>query len=303
MRKTNCNICGEKDIPVNDTLRIDNKIYCKSCFEQQFPDPKVLQNKTVEQELDPTICFSCNKDFGDLELKKIANYPICDACQVKIKNRTFPTWVKAFFIAVLVIVAGSFIWNWKYYQAYSYIMKSNDYFQQGDYNSATNLMHLASIKVPEVEDIRTLTSYFHGVDLLVKDSSAEALVEFNKCKDKLPTEYDLDLLINQAKIGKAFNQKDYKGFLEATLESFARDSTTAFSYASVASAYACIYADEGSENAKEKALFYLDKAKMLDENDEENKEYVNRIEHRIETKNIITRNEFVERFPNGWTKN
>lgn len=302
MRKIDCNICDKKEISLNETIKIDGKVYCSSCFGTSFPDQKELEKKQVEKEIDPTICSSCSKDFGEIELNKISTYPICTECEKTIKNRTFPFWVKGFFIAILIIVVASFIWNWKYYSAYSDIKKSNTYFQRGDYSNATSLMRLASQKVPEVEDIKTISIYFNGIDLLSKDKSSEALEEFEKCKEKNPTDHNINSLIIQAKMGATFDNKDYIGFLEAAKENLALDTTLAISFASVASAYACIYADKGEVEDKQNAIKYLDTAKKIDSTSQKMKSYYNMIDYRIFSQKIIKREEFIKQFPNGWSK-
>ncbi|TWW08412.1 hypothetical protein E3A20_24600, partial [Planctomyces bekefii] len=295
-------ICDKKDIPMNDTIKIDSKVHCSNCFETHFSDQNDLEGKLVEKEIDPTICSSCSKDFGNVELNKISTYPICSECETTIKNKTFPSWVKGFFIAILVIVVASFIWNWKFYSAYSDIKKSNTFFQNGDYSNATSLMRLASQKVPEVEDIKSISIYFNGIDLLSKDKCSEALKEFEKCKEKIPADYDINTLIIQAKIGSTFENKDYNGFLEASKENLDLDTTLAISLASVASAYACIYADKGKEDDKLNALKYLEKAKQIDSTSQEMKTYYNMLDYRIYSHKIIKREEFIKQFPNGWTK-
>lgn len=302
MRKIDCDICDKKNIPLNETLKIDNKVYCTDCLESNFPNQDDLKNKDVVREFDPTVCSSCGKDFGNFELKKISIYPICDDCEIELKNKTFPLWVKAFFVGILIIVIGSFAWNWKYYQAYNYIQESNAFFDRGDFEKGADLMKKASENVPEVEDLRTIYQYFHGIELLYKDKGTEALAEFNLCKDKLPEDYNINSLIIQAKIGDSFDKKDYEGFLEATKEYLALDSTYAAAYASVASAYACIYADQGQEDAKNNTFLYLNKAKAIDDSTAEMNEYYNMIEYRIYSKKIIRREEFVKQFPNGWSK-
>jgi hypothetical protein len=303
MKSLDCNICETKNIPMNDTIKIDSKVHCGNCFETHFSDQKNLEGKLVEKETDPTVCSFCHTDFGNIELKKISAYPICDKCEVEIKNKTFPTWVKGFFVGILVIVLGSFFWNWKFYQAYNDVKQSNEFFQKQDYTNATLLMNDASNKVPEVEDLKTMSTYFHGIELLSKDKSAEALTEFNKCKDKVPADYNINTLIIQAKIGSTFDNKDYNGFLEASKQNLALDSTLAISLTSVASAYACIYADKGDDKAKQNAFAYLNKAKALDDTSKAMKEYYNMVEYRIETRKIIRREEFTKQFPKGWTKN
>jgi tetratricopeptide (TPR) repeat protein len=303
MKYVVCDVCDNKDISLNDTIKIDHKVYCSPCFQKNFSDEKSLKGKLIEKEIDPTICSSCHKDFGNLELNKISAYPICEECENKIKNKVFPVWVKGFFLGVIAIVIIGFTWNWKFYQAYNNIKLANKYFQNGDFTTANTLMASASNKVPEVEDLKTLSEYFHGVELLSKDQSEEALAEFNKCKDILPPDYGISSLIIQAKIGISFNNKDYEGFLEASKENLALDSTNPVSLSSVASAYACIYASKGIEDAKQNAIQYLSKARAIDDTSKEARSYYNMIEYRIDSKKIIRREEFDKQFPNGWTKN
>ncbi|MFT3980860.1 MAG: hypothetical protein QM687_10355 [Ferruginibacter sp.] len=300
MRTTDCDFCGSKDLPVNNTLKIDGKLYCEPCINRHFPYESSLEGKVVERELDPTICSSCHNDFGDTILKKISVYPICDACEKERKNKAFPLWVKAFFIAVLAIVITGFVWNWKYYQAYNSIKLSNRYADSSDYEKAYTYMQDASSKVPEVADLKVLTSFYHGIDLLAKDKSAEALEQLEQSK-ALPESFRVDYFIVQANIGKAFDTKEYESFVTYSKQQLAYDTAAAYSYAAVASAYACVYASKGNDSARQESLAYLQKAKMLDSS-AEIKQYFNMIEYRIDSKRIIRREQFLKEFPNGWTK-
>lgn len=297
-----CGKCFENK-PLNDTVRVDGKVYCSRCMDTTFPQEDMLDRKSVVKEFDPTVCSFCNKDFDDQQIKKVSVYPICTDCEKDLKNKAFPLWVKAFFVAILLIVCFSFFWNWKYYQAYNSIQESFGYVDRGDYNNAKKEMAEAAAKVPEVEDLKLLASYYNSVDLLSKDKYIEALTEFKKCRYKLPENYGVERLILEAEIGYAFDNKNYKGFLDATKKNLAIDSTSAASFTAVASAYACIYADKNDEEAKANALKFLNKAKVIDSTSAEMKEYYNRVEYRIESRKIIDADEFLKQFPNGWAKN
>ncbi len=303
MKIVACSHCDKKTVPLNDTIKISGKVYCNDCLQSEFPDEEALKGHIVEREFDPTVCASCSKDFDNIELKKVSSYPICNECEQDIKNKTFPMWVKAFFIGILVIVVSAFSWNWKYYQAYNNIKQSNEFAQKGDYAHAADLMGSASEKVPEVEDIRTMASYYKGIKLLSEDKSQEAMTEFNNCKDKLPPDFNVQSLIVQARIGIGFDNKDYEEFLAASKENLALDTTLAVSWTSVASAYACIYVDKGDNEAKKQAEIYLEKAKAIDSTSQAMKEYYNMVDFRIQTRQIIKREEFISKYPNGWTKN
>jgi len=303
MRHVACDICGNGTVPLNNTVKVDGKIYCGNCFESHFADQKLLEGRSVEKEIDPTVCSSCGTDFGEIELPKIATYPVCRTCEVEIKNKTFPTWVKAFLVGILLIVVFSSIWNWKYYRAYNDIQQSFELFQKGNIVEASSRMNVASNAVPEVEDLRVLAAYFNGVALLSADKSDEAMAEFQKCQGKLPEDYPLENLMIQARIGSSFDRGDYNGFLVAAKENLALDTTQAVSLTSVASAYACLYAKSGEEANKKQASDYLWRAKQIDSTSKEMSQYYNMVEYRLNTRNIIRREEFIKQFPNGWTKN
>lgn len=303
MKKTGCHICAETEIPLNNTITIDGKIYCSNCIDKNFSGKEDLRGRLVEKNFDPTICTSCEKDFGNTELNRIGNYPVCSECETSIRNKTFPNWVKAFFAGVLAIVVISFFWNWKYYSAYRDIRNAAEDFGKNNYQAATAQITAASQKVPEVKDLETLAAFYKGVQLLAEDKSALALNELNKCKDVLPEDYHINSLIIKARIGSSFDNKDYQGFLTAAKDNLALDTATAVSLTSVASAWACIYAEKGTDSAKTAAFSYLQQAKKIDSTSSEMKEYYNIVEYRIYSRKIITREEFKKQFPNGWTPN
>ena len=147
MISTTCSNCHNGSVPINETAKIDGQVYCKECLDTHFSDKEKLAGKLVEKQHDPTICAFCNLDDG-LPLNKISDFPVCSACEIKVHNRTFPTWVKAFFGGVLLIVVFSFFWNWKYYQAYNAINQSTHYLNEGNLQKAFAFMSDASKKVP-----------------------------------------------------------------------------------------------------------------------------------------------------------
>lgn len=301
MKTTDCSICNADEVPINDILKIDGSNYCKKCVEEHFSDEKPLENRKVEKELDPTICSSCNTDFGRTELNKVSIYPLCEDCEISLKNKIFPTWVKVFFSGVILIVLCSLLWNWKYYQAYLDFKEAQIMSQNNDMASAVLLMESVIDKVPENEELKTLQAYFKGVNFLLQDKSALAVHEFENCLQKIPAEYQVHILIAQAKMGAAFDRKDYNGFLDAAKLYLAYDTTEAFSFASLASAYSCIYVESAIEEAKENALTYIQRAKQIDTSNKL-RLYCEMIEYRLSEKTIITSEEFAKKFPYGWKK-
>ena len=171
MKYTECSSCQKTTIPITESIKIDGLLFCHACAQTTYPHEYLLEDKVVEQQFDPTICAFCKTDYGDLELPKTTKYPICADCQVDLDQRVFPSWVKAFFAGILLIVLLAFVWNWKYYQAYKNVRKANLYYVSGDYANATQSMTAASETVSEVSDLKTMATYFNGIDLLPKSLS------------------------------------------------------------------------------------------------------------------------------------
>ena len=103
----------------------------------------------------------------------------------------------------------------------------------------------------------------------------------------------------QAEAGAAFDAKDYDTFLAKSMEVLKRHPNEPMALAAVASAYACKYAATGLDAHRQEALKYLDSAAQRGQGPEL-AEYRQRILHRLQTREIISREEFYRRFPLGW---
>lgn len=302
MRKVTCYDCASADLPLNDSVNVEERDYCNACAEKNFPDDASVAGKKIVKTLDPTVCVECSTDFGDTVIPKLADYPICDTCQTAIREKTFPKWVKGFLIGIAAIVVFSFFWNWQYYQAYADLQTANELAGKGDYTHGAALMQSASTRVPEVEELKTLAYYYQGIGYLQTDEAAKALAVLQKCNGKVPDDYNLDALLINAEVGVTFDKKDYDGFLKATKAQFDIDSTTVDNWYSVASAYSCLYATKGNEADKTHALHYLAGGHKIDSISAESKFYNNMISYRLENQKMITREAFKKQFPDGWTK-
>ncbi|MDD4993711.1 MAG: hypothetical protein PHR83_15925 [Paludibacter sp.] len=301
MRYKKCEICGKR-AEQNKMVIVENTLYCIECFEKEFEEKELLNGKKVIRELDPTVCSNCNHDNGGEELPKLSIYPICLECKKVIDKQVFPDWVKAFIAGTIAIIIIGFIWNLRFFKAYEHIHTANTNYVNGNYENASRLMSLAVIEVPEVEDIKAMAGFFKGIDLLVKDSCTEALFLFEKYKQAIPADVNLKSFIIQARAGSFFDKKNYKGFLDASNQYLALDSTQAQSWAGVASAYSCLYAETKNEEYKTQTYTCLAKAMSLDSTSKQMKEYMNLIEYRIYSKQIIRREQFKKQFPTGWSK-
>jgi len=294
-----CEQCGG-EFPMSDTLRVADRILCDACCEQTLAD-QTAPRPNLERQFDPTICANCKRDNGTTELPRLAGLPVCGPCEAFFRNRPFPVWIKAALAAVIVLVAVSLAWNLRFFRAYLAFKRSFVCFAQGQPEAASVQMSSAAACVPECQDLHTLATYMQGVTLLYQNQCAAALAKLTQCKDRLPSRYGVESLILQARGGAAFDAKDYDGFLAAAQTLDQQAPAVYMNKATLASALACKYAQTGDAGFRERALECLGQAKTLARGDPQFQEYETRIRHRLHSRQILTPEEFHERFPDGWS--
>jgi hypothetical protein len=300
MRFVTCTVCGNGQTPLNTSLIVDEIVYCDKCLKDKYPIPDEMNGRKVIHQFDPTICSNCSKDFGEYPLRLHGSYPMCDECQLSIEKRILPTWVKAFFAGILLLVVFSLVWNWRFIDAYYELKKADDVLANGDLQQVTAYYTNLSEKLPENSELSALSSYYKGIQMLNDDKGSEALQSF-KNAESLPEEFNVPIYALQAEASKSFDNKDYRGFVGAISRLILYD-TSAVTRAQLASGYACLYAVEKSDSTKELALYYLHDATSRGDTTRFLAEYVNRIEHRLATGVIIDSKTFKAQYPNGWTK-
>ncbi|MHC4206723.1 MAG: tetratricopeptide repeat protein [Planctomycetota bacterium] len=299
MKQTQCQQC-ERYFPMNETLKIADHIMCRDCAKDFIEGRQDITQEMIQPNPDPTVCIQCGKDYGDVALNTMAGVPTCDQCCSFFKNRPFPTWIKVSFAALIAVVLFSFIWNFRFITAYVQMRQSVQALVRADFEAASTLMNSASEHVPEHMELRTFASFYTGLYLLQQDKDAEALSLFKSCRGIVGAEFELDYFITIAEIGVAFENKDYDKFLKLALELCEKRPNDSRTMASAASAYACKYAVTGDEQFRLKGFEALDRARAASGQDADFKEYEQRILHRIHTREIINRDEFKEKYPNGW---
>jgi hypothetical protein len=281
-----------------------NYRYSISCSGNITDDSNDTDNQIspVDDQISESTCAFCKNNFEGTQLDKLSVYPICDACKTNLNKKVLPLWVKLFFTGVLILVAFSIFWNWRFYSAYLNIKKANIAAGDRNISKAAALMAKASEQVPEIHNIAEMASYYKGIDLLNKDRSTEAVTAFSNCKN-LPTDLRVNELSLQAEMGSGFDKKNYRLFLTSAKEFLLLDTTQAQSWAGVASAYSCLYAENNIDSLKQQSLKYFYKAKALDDTSADAKEYYGRILYRLDTRQIITKNQFDQKYPKGYISN
>lgn len=301
MINAKCDHCG-KTFSLSDTFLVADSTLCKGCAEEFHKAHKDIPVKEFKRQQDRTVCVNCGKDNGSIELPIMAGQPVCEQCMAYFKNRPYPPWIKLAMAGLAAIVVFSFIWNWRFVQAYVDVKSA---VHATDANQASKLFLSAAAKVPEAKWLSTMAIYFDGIQMLMEEESAEALKLFNFCKANSPSTPALDDVIATAEIGVAFDNKDYDKFLSLAIQKQDKHPDDTSAVAGVASAYACKYAVTGDEQFKQQSLDFLKKSQTMSEKQGALKrfeEYEDRILYRLETREIISRKEFNQKFPNGWKK-
>ena len=127
----------------------------------------------------------------------------------------------------------------------------------------------------------------------------EAAKLFRQAVAEYPESKEMAAAIPYFDEGAAFEQKDYDKFLALAQEVFSK-TPTASNVATIASAWACKYAASGNVQFKDEAEQFLAKAQQMAQSDPEEmkrlEEYLPRIRHRIDSREIITKQEYDKRF-------
>jgi hypothetical protein len=280
-------------------LSVNGKQMCRSCAEEYIRKNPDTRQDEVSPCLDPTICENCGRDGGTHEHEKLAGVPVCPQCKHFFSNRPFPFWIKMASLALAGLVIFATLWNARYALAYMEFKKCMIEGSQGNIAAAVTLSSSAASRVPESVDLKAFADYFAGFQFLIEGKSRAALARFHACKTVLPQGYGVSGLIDKAEIGAAFDEKNYDRFLALALAQEKAAPDNPIIAASIASAYACKYADTGISEFRDKANGYLKKATDL-AGSEGIGDYEMRILYRLYSKEILTNEEYTKKFPNGW---
>jgi hypothetical protein len=278
-------------------FNVHERTLCPTCAEDFFRGH--VGTKRAVRHVDPTVCVNCGADNGDTPHGQLMKLPTCGQCIDFYRNRPFPGWVKASFAAILVLVIVSLAWNWRFFQAHFEIKAAWAAMAKGDAKTAAAKMSAAAAHVPEAPDLDELAALFQGLLCLEEDKCADAEACFARCA-RLPPEFQVAALRQQAAAGAAFDRKDYDRFLQVAEDIARQQPRDAIARAQVASALACQYAVRGEPELRRRAEAKLEEAKQMDSAALQAGRYEERIRHRLQTREVISGQEFLKRFPNGW---
>jgi hypothetical protein len=294
-----CPGCQRAEVPMKDCYRIGDHLKCAQCAERDFPTESDRSAAKAVSLADMGTCGFCGKQKPEVTIKDMSGSPVCTACSQNLISRPFPTWVKAFFAGVLLLVGVSMAWNWRFFQAQRTLEELGETVREGDVEAT-----LAGIKrfedlVPESFGLQAARYYYEGIQALQQDSSEKALRLFEETHAYAPGEFELDYYITQARLGFAFDQGNYHEFLHESRKLGGLIPEDPMRFAYLASAHACLYASTDNALHRDSAEHFLAQA-HVDGDSAAVAEYEARIRYRLHSKEIVSSKEYYARFPEGW---
>jgi tetratricopeptide (TPR) repeat protein len=287
---------------MSETLLVRELPVCGHCAEGVLASQTGLTDKDVARTRDPTICAECKADNGQEDWPRLAGFPVCLDCEGKYRNRPYPGWLKLSFVALVALAVFAFARNWRFMAALRDLRQMERAVAARNIEKAADLAEEAARQVPEDEQLDGTANEYRGLVLLSQDQPERAAECFRKAK-RVPAirGTQLDRMLLEAEAGVAFKAKNYDEFLakaQAISRQWPGDATAV---AEAASAFACKYAVTGSEEYRKEAVKNLEKAaRLAGPKNPDFKEYQPRIQHRLDTREIITREEYNRRFPSGY---
>ena len=257
----------------------------------------------ISRMVDSTICVHCAADGGAAEWSLLAGLPTCDKCTDFFRHRPFPKWLKVSAAVFLLVAVVAFVHNWRFFIAYVEYLRGLRALEQEHVEAGIDLLDSAAKRLPEIPDLAVLPNLLNAQRLIVDDKNEEALKLLAQSRPQVPDSLRPAYQNAEfsAQMGAAFNRGDYDAFLAAAKSFAEANPTESAAIGSVASAYACKYAKTGDPAFRTKCLEEMERARAVAGADNDVfREYESRIQHRLESKEIISREEFVKRFPNGW---
>jgi hypothetical protein len=305
MQEVDCDRC-QATLPRSESWTVLGSTVCESCGNELIgAHQEPLAAGEVQKNVDATLCHCCQHDTGE-EWPLLCGVPTCPACDARMRNYPYPTWIKVSFVALVALGIASFLYNYRFADALFASRRANKAWAAGDVDRAADQMERAAKLVPEVADFRLGADLFRGIQLVRDDRPKEALPLLVRVQQADPDEPMLRTLLLQTELSAAFDDKQYDVMvLKALALAEAQPDNRTGKYA-VASAYACRWAETGDKAFKEKALEALAEAEKIgggDDNPAVVAAYASfrqRILFRLATREIITTKQFEERFPNGW---
>jgi hypothetical protein len=297
VREVTCSRCG-KFVPTNDSSIHGGQTFCSACIEELKGSADVSLEGALPG-VDPTICAWCGKDNGSSPLPSDGVAPVCHDCHERHLRHIFPAWVLVFLGAVLAVAAAGMAANLRFFRSWTGIRMAKHDLAAGRLENAATRMAAAAALVPESEDLAEASRLYEGLSLLQRDRPAEALPLLQRWVQKYPGDKSVLLDVLIAEYGAAFYTRQYEQMYRKAVELRTRIPNDDMINMYVASAAACRFAESGDERYRREAeeLIRAVRARVPPAQADIIEEGIERIQYRLESRQIIDRAEYYRRFP------
>lgn len=142
MRTAKCEQCGTAG-PLGTmyypTRGLDQKLSCKSCAERLLSEAG-KQVVDCRAAIDPTVCAMCQTDYGNTELRRAGDLPLCENCRATVYDRPFPGWLRLSFAGLLALLVVALVHSAPYFNAAKALVRGERLVNQKQYAAAGPLL-------------------------------------------------------------------------------------------------------------------------------------------------------------------
>jgi hypothetical protein len=204
--------------------------------------------------------------------------------------------VKVAFAALTVLAVVAFLRNYRFVDAAVSMRRSDRALKVDDLSRAADWVVRASNRVPEDKGLER-----HAVSLLLQaDRNEEAIQMLERRLELNLNDGDARQALQLARVGAAFDRRDYAAMLQEARELQLRQKFDGRSAMLVADAAACVYAAEGDLHYKALAEEWIKNSRDLGFSGPDADAYEDHVRHCLTTRRIMKRDEFDIEFPRGW---
>lgn len=300
MRSITCSRCGVA-APRGESLEYRGSDFCGRCGDDARGEADEGP-EAFHALVDPTVCAFCGADGGDAEFPAAAGLPACPACVERLYRAPLPRWVMGFLAAVAAVLVVCTALNLPYYRAWLSIRRAGPALAAGEHEKAAALMGAASASLPGNSELAGAAALYAGVSQAAKGEEREALASFRAYLARNPSDQSARFQALSLESAVAFEDGDYRTFYRLQSEILAGDPADPMRRLAKASAAACLWAayGEAGRRAEAESTVAAVLAAMPADNPEAvaaAEEYARRIRYRIESREIIDRDEYYRRHP------
>lgn len=318
MKKEKCTACGA-ELPIRELVFAGQELCCRPCaLKKTAPSAgAAASGLKIQDAVDPTICDRCGKDNGAAEWTLFKGLPYCPACLRRVRGRRI--WPAVLGTLAALCVISLVVWGVIHMRTLAEAREITDRAIQ-NYMTEKNadlpkkvedslqIARGAYMLAPGDKRVNSFYSYFSGMKAMYAGDNQKATA----CFEAVDPQSDPGIWSNEevwalrynrrnAKMNLAFEQKRYEDALDLAREALKENPADPLLMCQVASYCAAVWASRGDYKMKNQAQLYIDKVKSFEKDvtgaERKQMDYqVARIQHRIATKQILTRKEYEDKF-------